>query len=109
MRKELLKKFWPEYEGEVWCISKHLLSASMRLMEVGAKLQSEGKKQDAEQMFKKAYELYSLFWGLNLKLVNIGPIKGLAENQLDKKDFDKKTILEKLGDIVQKIVDCCKE
>ena len=37
MRKDLLKRIIKEYEGEVWCISKHLLSASMRLMEVGTK------------------------------------------------------------------------
>ena len=32
MRKELLKRIVKEYEGEVWCISKHLLAASYRLM-----------------------------------------------------------------------------
>ncbi|MCX6759905.1 MAG: hypothetical protein NTW46_00995, partial [Candidatus Nealsonbacteria bacterium] len=32
MRKELLRKIIKDYEGEVWCISKHLLAASMRLM-----------------------------------------------------------------------------
>ena len=37
MRKELLKRIVKEYEGEVWCISKHLLAASYRLMEVGTK------------------------------------------------------------------------
>ncbi len=109
MRKQLLKKFWPEYEGEVWCISKHLLAASMRLMEVGTKLLSEGKKQDAEEMFKKSYELYSLFWGIHLKLVDIGQVKKLGENQVNKKDSDRKSILAKLGEIVQKVVDCCKE
>jgi hypothetical protein len=31
VRKDLLKKIVKEYEGEVWCISKHLLAASMRL------------------------------------------------------------------------------
>ena len=62
MRKELLKRIIKDYEGEVWCISKHLLSASMRLMEVGTKALGQGKKKDAEEMFKKAYELYSLFW-----------------------------------------------
>ena len=30
MRKELLKKIVKEPEGEIWCISKHLLAASMR-------------------------------------------------------------------------------
>jgi len=33
-RKKLLKRIIKEYEGEVWCTSKHLLSGSMRLMEV---------------------------------------------------------------------------
>ncbi|MGA2418012.1 MAG: hypothetical protein ABSF55_02140 [Candidatus Staskawiczbacteria bacterium] len=109
MRKELLKKFWPEYEGEVWCISKHLLAASMRLMEVGTKTLSEGKKQEAEDLFKKAYELYSLFWGINLKLIDLGEVKKIDDNQIDKKDTDKKGILAKLGKVVQYVVNCCKE
>ena len=33
-RKKLMMKIIPSYEGEVWCISKHLLASSMRLMEV---------------------------------------------------------------------------
>ena len=37
MRKNLMQKMIKEYEGEVWCISKHLLASSMRLMEVGTK------------------------------------------------------------------------
>ena len=49
MRKDLLKKIIKEYEGEVWCISKHLLAASMRLMEVGTKAQGRGNKQEAER------------------------------------------------------------
>jgi len=109
MRKELLKKIIKEYEGEVWCISKHLLSASMRLMEVGTKALTKGNKQEAEDMFKKAYELYSLFWGINLKLVNIGDVKKIDDNQIDKKDTDKKSILAKLGKVVQYVINCCKE
>jgi len=109
MRKELLKKIIKEYEGEVWCISKHLLSASMRLMEVGTKALTKGNKQEAEDMFKKAYELYSLFWGINLKLVNLGDVKKIGNNQLNKEDESKKGILGKLGDMVKNLVDCCKE
>lgn len=109
MRKELLKKIIKDYEGEVWCISKHLLSASMRLMEVGAKALTKGNKQEAEDMFKKAYELYSLFWGINLKLINLGEVKKIGEKQLNVKDGSKKGVLGKLGDIVKKLVDCCKE
>jgi len=40
MRKQLLGKMIKQTEGEVWCISKHLLAASMRLFEVGTKMQS---------------------------------------------------------------------
>ena len=39
-RKQLLGKMIKQTEGEVWCISKHLLAASMRLFEVGTKMQS---------------------------------------------------------------------
>ncbi len=74
IRKELLKKIIKEYEGEVWCISKHLLAASMRLMEVGTKYLGQGQKEEAKDLFSKAYDLYSLFWGLNLKLLNVGDI-----------------------------------
>jgi len=109
MRKDLLKRIIKEYEGEVWCISKHLLAASMRLMEVGTKAQGVGKKEEAQDMFKKAYELYSLFWGLNLKLMNVGEIKKVGETQLNTKDETKKGVLGKLGDIVKKLIDCCKE
>jgi hypothetical protein len=110
MRKELLKKIIKDPEGEVWCISKHLLAASMRLMEVGTKAQGQGKKEEATDLFKKAYEMYSLFWGINLNLVDLGEVKKLDENQINKKDPDKKnSILSKLGKVVQSVIDCCKE
>ncbi len=109
MRKELLKKIIKDYEGEVWCISKHLLSASMRLMEVGAKKLSQAKRREAEDMFQKAYDLYSLFWGINLKLIDIGEVKKIGDDQLNTKDTEKKGLLGKLGDAVKYLVDCCKE
>ena len=68
MRKELMERIVDKnkHDGaEVWCISKHLLAASMRLYEVGTKALGVGNKADAQKMFEKAYELYSLFWGLN--------------------------------------------
>lgn len=110
MRKDLLKRIIKEYEGEVWCISKHLLASSMRLMEVGTKALGQGKKQEAEDFFKKAYELYSLFWGLNLKMIDFGEVKKIDDNQIEKEDADKKTsIMAKLGKMVKYVVDCCKE
>ena len=109
LRKGLLPQIVTNPDGEEWCISKHLLAASMRLMEVGTKYQTSGKKQEAEEMFKKAYNLYSLFWGINLKLVDTGEIKKIDENSLNKHDEGKKGIFGKLGELVKKVVDCCLE
>jgi hypothetical protein len=116
MRKSALKKIIKDYEGEVWCISKHLLAASMRFMEVGTKALTKGDKKDAEDMFQKSYQLYSLFWGLNLKLVQTKDIKHTAPQKIAFIDDYAKPqekgnvgILAKLGKVVQKAVDCCKE
>lgn len=109
MRKTLLKKIIKEYEGEVWCISKHLLAASMRLMEVGTKQLGMGKKDEAYDLFEKAYNLYSLFWGLNMKLLNVGDIKKLDDGALNKKDMEKKGFMGALGALVKKVIDCCIE
>ena len=109
MRKELLKKIIKEYEGEVWCISKHLLAASMRLMEVGTKQLGIGKKKEAYDLFTKAYQLYSLFWGLNLKLLNVGDVKKIDDGVLNKHDEEKKGFMGKLGLLVKKAIDCCIE
>ncbi len=109
MRKELLKRIIKEYEGEVWCISKHLLAASYRLMEVGTKQLSAGRKEEAYELFGKAYNLYSLFWGINLKLLNVGEIKKLGQEALNKHDAEKKGFTGKLGELVRKLIDCCIE
>lgn len=109
MRKTLLKKIITEYEGEVWCISKHLLAASMRLFEVGTKAQSAGKKDEAYDMFGKAYQLYSLFWGLNMKLIAVGDVKKIDEAAVNKHDTEKTGFMAKLGVLVKKAIDCCIE
>lgn len=109
MRKELLKKIIKEYEGEVWCISKHLLAASMRLMEVGTKSLSAGRSEEAYDLFGKAYNLYSLFWGINLKLVSIGEVKKIGEATLNVHDREPRSFLGSLGNMVKKVFDCCIE
>ncbi|HOA47300.1 MAG TPA: hypothetical protein PK723_01790 [Candidatus Pacearchaeota archaeon] len=109
MRKELLKKIVKEPEGELWCISKHLLASSMRLMEVGTKQLGKGKKDEAYNLFDKAYDLYSLFWGLNLKLIDVGDVKKIDDKALNKHDKEKKGFLGKLGELVKKAIDCCIE
>ena len=109
IRKQLLGKMIDKREGETWCIAKHLLAATMRMMEVGTKLQTSGKKEEAKDMFKKAYEIYSLFWALRLKLINLAGVEKVEDNQLnihDKSGSDKSMTKE---DIINKLLDCCKE
>jgi hypothetical protein len=109
MRIELMKKIErnPTYEDH--CLMKHLLAASMRLMEVGTKKLSEGKKEEAYDLFEKSYNLYSLFWGINLKFVKTEDIKKIDDNALDKYDKEKKGFMGKLGELVRKVIDCCIE
>jgi hypothetical protein len=109
IRKELLKKIIKEYEGEVWCISKHLLAGSMRLMEVGTKQLSMGKNEEAYDLFNKAYSLYGMFWGLNMKLINVGDVKKIDDGAFNKNDTEKKGFMGKLGTLVKKAIDCCIE
>lgn len=109
MRKDLLKKIIKDYEGEVWCISKHLLAASMRLMEVGTKQLGRGKKEEAKDLFQKAYDLYSLFWGINMNVIDAKGIKKIDEKALNVHDQEKKGFMGKLGVLVRKAIDCCIE
>jgi hypothetical protein len=113
MRTELLRDLVKnDYEGEVWCISKHLLSASMRLMEVGTKELKKGDKAKAKDLFDKSYKLYTMFWAINLKAVKVGEIKELENiNFMDEKNEVKKTAspFDKLGEILKKALDCCRE
>jgi len=123
MRGELLRKIIKEYEGEVWCISKHLLAASMRLMEVGTKQQGMGNKEEAQELFHKAYDLYGMFWALNMKLIGTNDVKEVAgmekaqsldikkipENALNKSDKNPSGFTGKLRELVRKAIDCCIE
>jgi hypothetical protein len=109
MRGDLLRKIVKNPQGEEWCISKHLLAASMRLMEVGTKQQGMGRKEDARDLFQKAYDLYALFWGINMKVINTGDVKKIDEQALNKQDTQKKGFMGKLGELVRKAIDCCIE
>ena len=112
MRTELLRDIIKDYEGEVWCISKHLLASSMRLLEVGTKELKKGNKEKAKDLFEKAYKLYSMFWGINLKAVNIKEVQKDSDLNLisDKNTkITKTSVFSKIGDIFQKALDCCRE
>lgn len=126
MRKELMERIVKKSTaetGEVWCISKHLLAASMRLMEVGTKANASGKKEDAYELFNKAYDLYSLFWGINMDLINVAGVKKIepevcevALNNQEKSDKSEKSVgtehkstVKRLGEWVKNAVNCCIE
>jgi hypothetical protein len=107
IRKELLAKIVTEPEGEVWCISKHLLATSMRLMEVGTKQLANNNKEEAYKLFNHAYQLYALFWGLNLKLID-----GITAQKLEKQvgySSNKNSLLDRLSTFVKNVVNCCIE
>lgn len=121
-RKNLMQKLIPAYEGEVWCISKHLLASSMRLMEVGTKQQSLGNKELAYDLFNQAYDLYCLFWGLNMNMLDVADVKWIEDNVADVKKLSAKvetkletktaepsSALSKMKAFVRKAVDCCIE
>ena len=124
-RKNLMLKIIPSYEGEVWCISKHLLASSMRLMEVGTKQESLGNKEQAYDLFNQAYDLYCLFWGLNMNMLNVSDVKWVKDSVEDVKQLtakvdaelkvsekieeEPKTALAKMKAFVRKAVDCCIE
>jgi len=114
MRTELMKKIIKDYEGEVWCISKHLLAASMRLMEVGTKEEKKGNRKEAWDLFQKSFRLYSLFWAINLKVVDIGdvPMDNDTINFVGEKEIKVKgtaSPLDKFSQIFKKAIDCCRE
>lgn len=136
-RKEFLGMIIKSYKGEVWCISKHLLATCMRLMEVGTKALSAGKKDEAYNFFNKAYTMYTLFWGLNLNVLNEDEAKKVIKNldpktlenikkddekssqakkntedKEDNKENDNNTTessITKLKGFISKAVNCCKE
>ncbi len=110
MRVDLMKSMIKEYEGEVWCISKHLLAASMRVMEVGTKALKNNEKEKAHELFKKSYELYNMCWALNLGILEGKDLKNIDISEKEKPIIkEEKTVFAKMGSIVGKMLDCCRE
>ncbi|MBI2542264.1 hypothetical protein HYV80_06150 [Candidatus Woesearchaeota archaeon] len=101
LRTKLMKKIVKNPKGEEWCISKHLLAASMRLVEVGTKEYNADKKE-AASYFNAAFELFSLFFAINLQLADVEEIK-------NNRDAENGSLSSKFSEVIKKIVDCCKE
>ncbi len=102
MRKTFLAKIVKDPVGEEWCISKHLLAGSMRLYEVGVKELSTKGAAAAEPYFVSGFELWSLFFAINLKLVGHEELNQTLAAEESKK-------MSKFAALMKRIVDCCKE
>lgn len=101
-RKKYLKKILINKEGEYWCISKHLLGSSMRLLEVGTKELGKGNDKEAKRLFASAYRLYSLFWAYN--------VEGSKKDKINKLNSkEQNEVGAKLDQLVSDLLDCCKE
>ena len=109
IRKSVMQQLVKEPEGEVWCLSKHLLAASMRLIEVGNKVNLKKKRKQAEEFYEKAFDLYSLFWALNMKMVDSKNISEIEESKINRHEEKGKGFLGKIGAIVKRAIDCCIE
>jgi hypothetical protein len=99
MRKTLLGRMLEKTEGETWCVSKHLLATTMRLMEVGTKLQSLGEKEKAKETFEFGYKTFNMFFALRLKIISLPDVMPLMDKEKPM-NFD---------DIMKGLVNCCKE
>ncbi|MEM1895991.1 MAG: hypothetical protein QXR54_02305 [Nanopusillaceae archaeon] len=126
IRKELMRKVIKNSEegAEIWCISKHLLAATMRLYETGEKLLDSKREKEAKELFDYSYELFSIFWGLNLNILNKEDVIKLidekeeireAYKESEKIERDIENLIKskekgsKLKEIIKKIIDCCIE
>ena len=111
-RKVLMARLVPRHEGETWCISKHLLATTMRLIEVGTKLKNDGKENEAKETFEYAYKLWTLFWALRLKLIDVPELKKTAISEEEERLRQNKGNAGNtwtLQDIMNKLVNCCDE
>lgn len=102
LRKKMLQKIVVNPVGEEWCISKHLLAASMRLYEVGCKEFSKKNSKEALQYFQSGFDLWSLFFAINLKMIETKRLENNSITEESKK-------ISRFSAIIKKIVDCCKE
>lgn len=101
IRKRLMEGLVEKHEGETWCATKHLLSATMRLIEVGNRHNAEGNQEKAQTFFTDAYRLYTIFWSLKAKLISAHTLGGAAHSAKEK-GWSLETLVEKLAD-------CCDE
>ncbi|MEA1909548.1 MAG: hypothetical protein U9M89_00765 [Patescibacteria group bacterium] len=68
-----------------------------------------GNREEAHDIFEKAYSMYLLFWGFNIGAITTDGGKKIDEDAIGKKDTEKKGFVGKLGALIKKPLDCCLE
>lgn len=68
MRTELMSRIVPPCDVR-WPMAVDLLAGATRLMNDGFREMSRKNKQQAYDLFDRSYELYAMFWGLNMGLI----------------------------------------
>lgn len=58
-------------DTDAWGMSERLLGMAMQLIDDGNKAAGDS----AYKLYNRAYELYSMFWGINMGLVKIDDVK----------------------------------
>jgi hypothetical protein len=78
IRQALMEKCIKNFEpgAEIWCMGKHLLAASMRIMETGSKYLQNGDTTQAGDCFSRAKVLRDLFMKLTCNCSEVGPCYG---------------------------------
>ena len=70
VRQELMSRIVAR-NTNIWKESEKLLGAAMHLIDDGNKVTGDA----AYKLYNRAYELYSMFWGINMGLIKIDDIK----------------------------------
>lgn len=131
IRTESMEEIVNDTEGEEWCISKHLLSASMRFRETGDKMLDRDREK-AKKFYDRAFSLYSIFWAINFDIDEeqeiIQESETIDREELKNKEYKSENSfsdntkdseessesnntawLDNVKGAVKKAVDCCKE
>ncbi len=58
---------------------------------------------------KRAYALYCLFCAVNMNVVDVGQVKKIDDQALNKHDEAKTGLFRKLGELIKRAIDCCIE
>lgn len=70
VRQNLMSRIIERKNQDLWNASEQLLTTAMYLIDDGNKATGD----DAYALYNRAYEFYSLFWGINMGLVGIKDI-----------------------------------